>query len=813
MGRVDYRFGSLVGRFRVNSIRKLRFKHTLISGIYGIIDNSKLMNQSSHINKNQNYLKKLCSLIPPNLVNLTLILTLICSACSSTKHLSEGELLYTKTNIHFENSVKINKEKQVISDLSEMARPVPNAKLKLGFYNLMGTKIKKGLRGWLRKKLGEPPVIYDDMQIERTRLRMTKYLTDNGYFGAKVVVDTIVKKRKLEADYRIFSKGQYTIRKVIWDSDSTELERTLREFSKETLLKNGQYYNQINLNGERAKLAAIANDHGYPDFNAEHIYYFVDTTAGNLMADIFLKIKPPNDSTGHQYYFLKNAYVFPEYDLNLANITFQDTILKKEGLYIIQNHEILRKNVIDRAVSQEKGDVFSKKFQDITVNHLLDLGVFRFVNLKYVRRKIGNQNILDRYIYLTPDGIIDVTGELELNNRTGNYLGTAATVTYTHKNLFHGAERLNISVTGGLESQIGSGISFINSADLNVQAGISAPKFLVPFKIKKPSRFYVPRTELKTGVTFQKRIDFYTVNSLQFQFGYNWRETRRVRHELYPISINRLRLTDRQPAFDTLLMNDLRLERSFDDVFIAGVKYAYILSNQEPDSRKDFFFFRVDIKNSENLFVLFTNEIGGLPVSQFFKFNSDFRYNFVFRKTRLATRFLLGTGLAYGKSDVLPYSEQFFIGGSNSVRAFRLRGLGPGRFIDDTLDNDAIENQFIDQTGDIRLEWNVEYRFPIFSYLKGGIFVDAGNIWLIKSDDRPEGVFNFNRFYREIAIGTGFGFRLDFNYFVIRLDAAFALRKPFLNEGFQWTFDQIKFRKRDWRKESLIWNIGIGYPF
>ena len=319
--------------------------------------------------------------------------------------------------------------------------------------------------------------------------------------------------------------------------------------------------------------------------------------------------------------------------------------------------------------------------------------------------------------------------------------------------------------------------------------------------------------QTRAASTFQKRIEFYTINTIQFQFGYNWRETRRVRHELYPIALNRVRITDRQSAFEDLLAQDPRLARSFDNVFIAGVKYAYILSNQEPDSQKDFFFFRMDLRNSENLFFLFTDEISGLPVSQFFKFNTDFRYNFLFRNTKLVTRFVTGGGFAYDKSEVLPYSEQFFVGGSNSMRSFRLRGLGPGSFVDDTPDNDAIQNQFIDQTGDLRLEWNVEYRFPIFSYLKGAVFTDFGNIWLTKSDNRPEGVFDWNRFYKEIAVGTGLGFRLDFEYFVIRLDAAFALRKPVLNEGFQWTFDRLQFGQKDWRKDNLIWNVGIGYPF
>jgi outer membrane protein assembly factor BamA len=747
-------------------------------------------------------------------VSLFLILIML-SACSPTKNLKEGELLYSKTNIKLTNPQRINKDAKVKSDLMTMARPRTNSGIKLGIYNIFkNSKREDGLRNWVANKLGEPPIIYEPEVVERSRLRMSKYLKDNGYFGANVTLDTTIRKQKLEATYSVTSEGQYRLNTIQLPEDSTRLGEIIYENQKNTLLKPNRFYNQTNLKAERARLANLVNDHGYPDFNSEHLYYFIDTTVGNLKADVFLKIKAPTDSTEHQLYLLNDAFIFSNYDLNeVESLAFKDTILKKEGMYIIRNQKLFRPNVLDRAISQDSGDVYSKKFQDITVNHLLDLGVFRFVNLNYKRQKIGKKHVLDRFIYLTPDQFQSVTGELELNNRTGNFLGTAATVTYTHKNLFKGAERLNISLSGGVETQLGSGLSLINSSDLSLNAGISAPKFIVPFKIKKPSRFYVPRTELKTGFTFQQRIDFYTILSAQFQFGYNWRETRRVRHELYPIAINRVSITNRQPAFEELLVQDPRLARSFDNVFISGLKYIHVFTTQDPDTPNDFFFTRTEIKTSGNLFRLYSNEISGLPLSQFAKINTDLRYNFLYSKTKLVTRINIGVGYAYGISDVLPYSEQFFVGGANSLRAFRLRGLGPGRFVDDNSDNDAIANQFIDQTGDIKIELNAEYRFPMFSYLKGAIFVDAGNIWLAESEDRPEGVFSFDRFYREIAIGTGFGFRLDFEFFVIRLDIAFPIRKPVLNEGFQWTFDTIDFGQKDWRQDNLIWNIGIGYPF
>ena len=236
------------------------------------------MNQKCHDINNTESLKV------KDFKNLTLfvsLLILLHASCSPTKHLPEGALLYHKTSIKFENPELIHKDKKVKEDLWTMARPVPNAPLKLRFYNLMGVKKKKGLRAWLRKKLGEPPVLYDETAVERTRLRMSKYLSDNGYFGATVTADTAVKNWKTEAIYRIFSKGQYRIRNVIWESDSTAVEGTMREFYDKPMLKSRHYYKHENLVAERTQLAQIVNDHGFPDFSPEHIYYFIDTTAGD----------------------------------------------------------------------------------------------------------------------------------------------------------------------------------------------------------------------------------------------------------------------------------------------------------------------------------------------------------------------------------------------------------------------------------------------------------------------------------------------------------------------------------------------------
>jgi len=753
-----------------------------------------------------------------------LLLLILLSACSTTKSLQPKELLYTKTTINFENPTLFDNKAIIRTDLLALARPTPNATNKLRLYNWLGKSTKeKGWRPWAQKKFGEAPILYDPLLVNRTKRIFEKYLQDKGYLGALVKSDTIVKKQELSVVYRLTSKGRHFIRAIHLPSDTTEIGKLVITNQEKTNLIVSKPYELANIDKERLRLTTIAANQGFLNFNEKHIYFLVDTTAGPLLADIHVKIKRPSDSTRHQLYSINETYVFPDYSLeNIAQIE-QDSIRPKEGFTVIQNTPILKPRVLARIINQNKRDWFSKKLQDATYNRLLDLDLFKFVNIKYERVKNTNQYLIDRYLYLSPTDLQDITGELELNNRTGRYFGTAATLTYTHKNLFGGAERLDISLSGGIETQLNDGLSFINTSDVNVQANLSIPHFLTPFKIKNISTYYIPRTLLSIGSIFQRRTSFYSLNNSQFKFGYKWRETPKVRNELYPINFNLFRLLNPSNKFEELLLTNPRLEKSFEDVFTAGLKYIYVYSNQLATTNKKATYFRGEIETSGNALRLLYKTlkgpsevpytINGLSFSQYVRLEGDFRYYQNFRQGRLATRFYTGLGIPYKNAEELPYNRQFVIGGANSLRAFRLRALGPGSFVADSTTIENFNNQFIDQTGDIKLEVNAEYRFPVFSYLKGAFFVDAGNVWVLNADREQEGDFQWNQFHKEIAIGTGFGLRLDFDYFVLRLDSAFALRKPYQGEGFQWSFNRLAFLDKNWRKGNVVWNLGIGYPF
>ncbi|MEZ5039667.1 MAG: BamA/TamA family outer membrane protein [Saprospiraceae bacterium] len=756
------------------------------------------------------------------------LLLLVSMSCSGVKHLQAGELLYTKTTINLIDSSQTLPLKRTRNELLALTRPIPNTglfKWPLGIYNLMGKPKKtKGLRSWIKNKLGEPPALYEPQQIVRTKAVLEKYLRDKGLFQLDIKEDTSINGKKVALTYTIRTSGRYRIRAITWPADSMAISRLLQTAASESFLQAEAFYDLEQLNLERERLAALAADQGFADFNTAYVYYLVDTTVGPLRADLHVRIKPREGSLPQAPYYIGQTYLYPEYDINTASgKPFADTVELANGLHILQNDQLLFPSLLDRLILQRQGDRFSRKDQRLSQSHLLELGVFKFANLKYINRQENGKNILDRYFYLTPNRQQEITAEFELNNRTGNYLGTAATFTYSHKNIFGAAERLDIELAGGLETQLGSGLQLINSADINFEMNLSAPRFMAPIQLNRPNVKFIPRTEINFGVNYQRRIQFYSINAVSLKMGYNWREDSKRRHQFYPIQMNRVSLSNRTPAFEALLKEDPRLQQSFDDIFIAGLNYTYLFSNAAVGSPDRYSYFKGELETSGNVLNIFSllikqNEtrpyaILGLPYAQFVKLNLDYRYYYPYRKNLTVTRLYFGVGVPFGNSDVLPYTKQFFIGGSNSIRAFRLQGLGPGTYVADIADDDAIRNQFIDQTGDIKLEGNVEYRFPLFSYLKGALFLDAGNVWLLRAGNRPEGVFKFGRFLNEIALGTGLGFRLDFQFFVIRLDGAFALRKPFLNQGFQWTFSDIAPFSRSWRKNNLIWNLGIGYPF
>lgn len=740
---------------------------------------------------------------------------MVISSCDVTKYLGEGEYIYSGTEVELQNPERFNKKAQLKADLEYVSQPKVNTSgFKVWVYHNF-TK-PKGLSKFIRERLGEPLSIYDESLVNRSELVMEKYLKDRGYFGSEVAYDTIITDRTVVVKYNAISNGQYQIGKIHLPSDTTKIGALVIDNQDKTKLKENKFYNIADLEQERLRLTEIAKNQGFFNFSNNYFYYFIDTTGADLKTDLYLRIKQPTDSTFHQQYHIGEAYFYPQYDLNdVTGLEFPDTI-KTERLTIYDKKtSFLRPSALEETLSQQEGELFSANRQEQTINHLLDLGVFKFVNVKYRQRQLDSLVILDRYLYLTPTLTRDFTAGVEFSSDNSRNLGIGGSVTYANRNLFKGAEQLNLSLSAGVETQSGSE-SIINTIDLSGKVELVFPRFIAPFKIPYPNSPYVPRTRISLSENYQERVNNYTLNSAQLRYTFDWRQTSLVRHELTVFNLNLVNLLSRTDDFQKLLDANRRLRTSFDKSLILGFIYRHSYSDQKVNTRQNFSYLQTQIETSGNLVQAIKSlgnspnqpaEILGLPYSQYVKFETDGRYNILYKNASLVGRVNLGVGVPYGNSDYLPYIKQFYAGGANSVRAFLIRELGPGTS-QPSIDSTAVG--FFDQTGDIKIEMNLEYRFDILPafYLKGAAFIDAGNVWLIKdpAGENPDGLFNINTFYKELAVGAGFGLRLDINFIVLRLDAAIPLRLPYEPDGERWQFDNLNFNQ-------TRYNIAIGYPF
>lgn len=755
-------------------------------------------------------------------------IALLCllSACGGTKYMPEGQFLYNGAEVKFVDSENVSNKKNLAGELVTFARPPKNSGFKLWVYNTFRNPDKeKGLGNFIAKKLGQPPVLFQNADVQRSQALMENYLHDNGHFGSEVTSDTTSADRKVTVHYSVKSKGQYKIREVYFPNDSTRLTALINQRSRRAQIKPGQNYSLARIQAERTRLARIARERGYYAFNQDYIYFFVDTSLTSLQADVYLRVKPPTDSTPHQQYYMDSVYVYPTYDIEEPPRVYDDTIYYQD-LKIIQRDKFIVPKTLERAIAQDKGELYQETRQDQTVNHLLDLGIFKFVNVEYETRVRNDTNFLKRYIYLTPTLTQDVTAQLEASTETSNFLGSAISGTYANRNLLGGAELFSTRISAGIETQLkgsNDSIPFINTFEFSAQASLFFPRFVVPFiNIRNTRTYYVPKTRISISDNFQRRTALFTLNSFQLEYAYEWQETRYKSHVLTPLNINLVQLLGTTPEFEAILDDNPRLQQSFSNTSILGLSYQYTYTDQEINTFKDYVFFRGKVETSGNLTSLLAAQSSngeprrffGTAFSQYIRFDTETRYNVLNKSNALVGRLALGVGVPYNNSNVLPYTKQFFVGGANSIRAFQIRGVGPGSVEPDTVTSAG----FFDQTGDIKLEANLEYRFDIISFLKGALFADAGNIWLIRKESnqeliKPEAEFDFNNFYRQIAVGTGVGIRLDFKVLLLRLDVAFPVRKPYLPEGERWTFDKIAPLDKDWRRNNLVYNIAIGYPF
>jgi len=569
----------------------------------------------------------------------------------------------------------------------------------------------------------------------------------------------------------------------------------------------------------------------------------------------------------HEQYKLDKFFIYPDYEpkdiikkTNNTAITL-DTIPVLDNVYFIINKKNkYRKSVLTQGLIIKHDSLYEEDEIQSTFKYFGSLANFRLINIDFDENIIFSDssghklNKLDTHIKLTPSTPQSFTIEMEGNTTSGKY-GMGTNFNYQHLNIFGGAEILNIQFKVELNNQ-DPGIvvqdSYFNETEYGVNTSIQFPKLISPFKTDKLYQKNFPKTRFSLGYNFRYNSN-YRRNIFSTTFGYNWKSSELYSHEMNPLEFNLVKLKDMSPSYTRDLIVTNQFNEKYDHV-ILGSYYSLTLNTQDIKKNRDFMYFKLITEFAGNLlflthslikpeklgagdyqrdvFQIMANNIDslnqdqadelvdkvveelndslpgfytilGLPYAQFFKTEIDFRYyNILNSKNELVYRINPGVIFPYGNSYYAPQEKQFFLGGASSMRAWQARTLGPGSY---RLESDTIQ---IYQYGDIKLEMNVEYRFKLFWMLEGALFLDAGNIWsLNKYETDSRKTFSFNRFYKEIALGTGVGFRFDFSFFVIRFDFGLKLHNPALAEGERW-LNVSKFQDRDW-----TFNFGIGYPF
>lgn len=774
------------------------------------------------------------------------VLLMLVSGCTGTKFLKEGETFYGGADLRFETPQgRIGRKKVLEKELHTFIMPKPNKKF-LGsrpgvwFHYMAGTPKKKkgGLRNFIRNKLGQPPVLFADATPEHTAQLLQGQIRNEGYFRSTVSQTAETKGKVTTVIYNITLYKAYRLRNIEYpkgrDSTYAGILRTLHETS---LLDSLQRYDLERLQAEQERIEREVENYGFYYFDDRYLLFEADSTVGKRKIDLSLRLEPNIPDRAKRIYHLDSVNVYPNHSMLTDTTEVRQTkTTQLDGFTYIDDKQNFRPEIITRVINLRKGDTYSRDAHDLTLSHLMGLGVFKFVNIKFSESPRKDSSMLNSFIYLTPLKKKSIRAEVQAVSKSNNFVGPGINLSFTNRNLLQGAEMFQLKLSSSYEVQISRQTSgALNAFEAGLEASLTVPRFISPIRIDYSSRRYLPKTQFKLGFNLQNRVGYFRLNSFNAAYGYSWRESEIKSHELYPIDITFVQTNKTSPEFDALLSENTVLANSFADQFIIGTRYSYTINTQLTEGFKKKF--EEEIFKTHSFYMNATTDVAGnllhtvqkqfnketeepltlfsAPYSQFIRGEVDFRHYWQFDEhSKLVSRIVFGSGYAFGNSQTMPYIKQFSIGGSNSIRAFPARSIGPGTF--NVYDDNDPQNTrlFIDQRADIKIEGNVEYRFDIIKSFKGAVFVDAGNIWLVRYDSaRSGGQFDKDEFLSEFAVGTGVGLRMDFSFFVLRLDVAFPIRKPYLLKNERWVFDKIDLGSSTWRGENLVFNIAIGYPF
>ena len=755
------------------------------------------------------------------------VTALLLVGCSVSKFVPEGKYLLDEVHISSDN-------KEIkSSEMYSYVRQKPNSKwfslvkLPMYIYCSSGKDSTKWINKILRK-MGDAPRIYDARVAEETRMQILGAVQNKGYLGAQVYLEEKIKKNRLDTYYRISSGKPYIISSIDYNVEDYVIRDLLMNDSIHSGLKVGERFDVNQLEEERNKITQFLLNRGYYRFNKDYITFQADTVNGTYRIDLTMNIglnNMPNSSETslHRQYSIRNVNYLMDVDFSPNNGVNLDT-MSYGGINILYDKKLfLRRGVIDSHNRIVPGKLYSNRDVMSTYSSLSRLGILKYSNIRFVEHLENDSAYLDAFVSLSKNKNKMLSFQVEGTNSAGD-LGAAASVTYTHRNLFKGSETFTIKVRGAYEAVTGlEGYANNNYTEYGVESSLDFPEFMFPFLTSDFKKRVNAKSEVSMKYNWQIRPEFERTLA-SAAWSYRWNSGRRANHRLDVLDINYIYMPYRSNTFIEYLnyMDEVNplLRYSYEDLFIVRLGYTYTYNSAgvttQQTAKKSSYSIRLNIEESGNLIYGFSKLIhkkpsdgesfrmGNISFAQYVKTDFDFAKNIMIDdRNSLVFHIATGVAIPYGNSKSLPFEKLYFSGGANSVRGWSVRSLGPGRYHGNSGSLD-----YVNHTGDIKLDLNVEYRTHLFWKLNGAAFIDAGNVWTLKSrysDDT--GQFAFNRFYKEIAVSYGLGVRFDLDFLILRFDGGMKAINPMESGA-----DRFPVIKPDFSRD-FAFHFAVGYPF
>lgn len=761
------------------------------------------------------------------LYTILLYLALSLASCSATKFVPDGSYLLDEVKIHTDN-----KEIKP-SDMRLYVRQNPNSKwfstikTQLYVYNWSGRDSTKWFNRFLRK-IGDAPVIYNESDAIRSQEEIAKAVQNLGYMGASVKRTTKTKKKKLKLFYEITSGKPYIVRTLKYDISDKKIAEYLRNDSTQSMLREGMLFDVNVLDAERQRITDYLLCNGYYKFNKDYITYTADTARNTHQVDLTLHLLPYKTYVGdtpkeHFQYKINKINFITDYDVlqssALSSIEINDS-LHYNGFPIYYKDKLyLRPKVLVDNLRFASGDLYDERNVQKTYTYFGRLSALKYTNIRFFETQNGDSTQLNCYVMLTKSKHKSISFELEGTNSAGD-LGAAASVSFQHRNLFRGSETFMVKFRGAYEAISGlqPGYKNHNYTEYGVETSINFPNFLFPFLTSDFKRRIKATTEFGLQYNYQLRPEFSrTIASASWS--YKWMQKQKIQHRIDLLDISYLYLPWISSQFQEDYINNYILKYNYENRLIVRMGYNYSYNSAggalvNNTITTNSYSIRAGFESAGNILYGISKMINmrknkdgeyailGIPYAQYLKGDFDFAKNIIIdHRNSLAFHAGIGIAVPYGNAKVVPFEKRYFSGGANSVRGWSVRNLGPGSF--------AGDGNFMNQSGDIKLDASIEYRTRLFWKFRGAAFIDAGNIWTIREyENQPGGVFEFDKFYKQIAVAYGLGLRLDLDFFVLRFDGGMkAINPKYKKAKERYPIIHPRFSR------DFAFHFAVGYPF